>query len=140
LKYSTSSDETLEQRRETFRISLGLGNVPIVEFPESLVGPHCFFCLSDLSEGGLGFESEEKVEVFQAGAEFKDCFLEFNVMDRVNLVISIRHVQELGQDQTKTIWRYGCSFEGLSAEDERLVRKNIQARDRKQAQSRSRFV
>jgi len=140
LKYSSSSSETLDQRRETFRISLGLGNVPMLEFPESLVGEHCFFCLADLSEGGLGFESEVKIEAFQLGVEFKNCFLEFNVMDRVGLTITIRHIQEVAQDQGKSTWRYGCSFDGLSAEDERLVRKNIQARERRQAQSRSRFV
>jgi c-di-GMP-binding flagellar brake protein YcgR len=139
LKYNSSSPENLAQKRETFRIELGLGNVPIVEFPESVVGEHCFFRVVDLSEGGLSFEHAEKVETLQAGVAISHCYLEFNAIDRVRLTITFRHAQEV-QSEGHSMWRYGCSFDGLSAEDERLVRRTIQARERRHAQTRSRFA
>jgi hypothetical protein len=140
LKDSSSPSESIAQKRETHRIELGLGNVPIVEFPESVLGENCFFRAVDLSEGGLSFESTEKLLALQVGEPIPHCHLEFNAIDRAVLTLIVRHVKEEPQTDGNSLWRYGCSVEGLNAEDERLVRRTIQAQERKKAQSRSRFT
>lgn len=142
---SASENETASklirdaQKRETVRIQLGQGNGPIVEFPESLLGEERFFRVFDLSEGGLGFESAKPVEGLSTETPIPKCFLEFNALDRVSLTITVKHLREEPQADGQTLWRYGCSFEGLSADDTRLVRMTIMARERKLALTRSRF-
>lgn len=140
MKFSPYSSGDLDQRRETFRISLGFGHVPMLEFPESAVGSKCFFRVLDLSEGGLGFESDEKIEAFESGLAFEPCYLEFNAIDRISLTVVVRHIQEIPKEGGQPIWRYGCSLEGLSSEAERLVRRTIQAKERREGLSRSRFT
>ena len=140
MKDISSPAESIAQKRETYRIALGLGNVPIVEFPESVLGENCFFRVMDLSEGGLSFESTEKITALPVGEPIPNCHLEFNAIDRAALTLILRHVKEELQTDGNTIWRYGCSVEDLNAEDERFVRRTIQAQERKKAQSRSRFT
>jgi len=140
LNNRSSSSESSAQKRESFRIQLGFSNAPILEFPESIVGEQSLFAVIDLSEGGLSFDSTVKVASLETGATVADCYLEFNAIDRVRLGVTIRHIQEETLAEGNSVWHYGCSVDGLSAEDERLVRRTIQAQERRQAQSRSRFV
>jgi hypothetical protein len=135
-----SHDSSPLQKRESIRIRLGLAHVPVIEFPEVLMGEHRIFHLVDLSEGGLSFESPLVLTTLALDEEVAGCYIEFSALERISLCITPRHIMECTLLNEEIGLRYGCQISGLTPDSERLIRKTLISREQRQLRMRSKFT